>query len=988
MVMAALSRPTTPDSLMTNSLRQATGAIDDLTIALGNISGTSTPEPHDVTTCCCGLEDCETSMAWGAYKAKMQSRLVLSAEVGQALLRRHEAYMRRQEGHDASLSPPLDAAMTDTRSYEPRIMELLKENAALEKRLNQALLNSEVAESSNKAALHELEDARANVARLTAQQARSVGLETRLAIALQEKDDLQQERDSATQRAKLIELRVNALKERCAKLQAQATHLREDLHMQAVHREELSQEVLADARLRLEQLQEHQLGHTGHLESDEVTKVLESLVADNEALKRDNAELRNLLAESREELHTLQEEVEERRADDVSFLRHRHKLSDQSFISSAPLSPTFHVGTAPSPSALHSVFQKSQSRMNRRAVSVERGSRRPYEPLTPETDRRPLSPMEGADSIETSSQYNTTHTAFDLDESSQRAGLMDAPEKSRAQKSLLLLTRSRGVQTDLVWTGGVNLSSPSLLRGFGDHLSAAAPHDAQSESSSMTDSQSSVMSALLERANTLLNRITQADALTLTNRLKRQHLLGADVSHLSRTTVSSVLNDATNLRGQFRAFLEDDRIVTTCTRRDLRGLLKFVKDVFAEMGQLRVTLNDVILDPSVASRVSDMALHPAKASASVSTATDAAGHSAPAWMAPLSKLLGLPGASTSTGEDAATRALSPPVRPGGRGRPRGPVRIVPKREPALSASAMTVNVEFTGAGVGRAVTSTNTYAAHHPGRGGSISALAGQSLVAVAPPPAQDLSRSVMGIFAGAPRPPQEGADPWIVIPRPQRGVTLPAVAEGAGTATIGRATLRRAGRSASRLTRAVDAVIDQDTQEGTQPTLLDRTLRTRGLSDSSIHTTFLAHGEEHEEQEQARADEAARGQPDRQSVLQALSRRVTSFRFGSLYAGASGAGAGGDGAAISRPSTPTNHRASASDEAIPEGARTPRRGGQREKQHQSSPRTIQPSASRLFQRMNSQAWTAAFEAPEEAAPFFGVSPREEATYLHRTREL
>jgi regulator of replication initiation timing len=49
-------------------------------------------------------------------------------------------------------------------------------------------------------------------------------------------------------------------------------------------------------------------------EQTEFTDVLESLVNDNETLKRDNAELQNLLAESREEIHGLQEEVEEQRA--------------------------------------------------------------------------------------------------------------------------------------------------------------------------------------------------------------------------------------------------------------------------------------------------------------------------------------------------------------------------------------------------------------------------------------------------------------------------------------------------------------------------------------------------------------------------------------------------------------------------------------------------------------------------------------------------
>ena len=46
-----------------------------------------------------------------------------------------------------------------------------------------------------------------------------------------------------------------------------------------------------------------------------------------------------------------------------------------------------------------------------------------------------------------------------------------------------------------------------------------------------------------------------------------------------------------------------------CTRKDIRLLFKFVK-VFTGLGELRATLNHVILDPSTASRVSELALNP------------------------------------------------------------------------------------------------------------------------------------------------------------------------------------------------------------------------------------------------------------------------------------------------------------------------------------------------------------------------------------------
>jgi len=178
-------------------------------------------------------------------------------EVGQALLERHEAFVRRRES-SASLAP--SAQSTETISGEEhvdaRVAELVRQNAVLEKRLTQALVNSEVLESSNKAAMQELQEARSNVSRLTAQSARSAGWENRLAVALQEKDDMQQERDSAVQRARLAESRISTLKEKCAKLQAQVNRVREDLEMQRTHRQQMSEDVLADARLRLEQLQQ------------------------------------------------------------------------------------------------------------------------------------------------------------------------------------------------------------------------------------------------------------------------------------------------------------------------------------------------------------------------------------------------------------------------------------------------------------------------------------------------------------------------------------------------------------------------------------------------------------------------------------------------------------------------------------------------------------------------------------------------------------
>lgn len=315
-------------------------------------------------------------------------------------------------------------------------------------------------------------------------------------------------------------------------------------------------------------------------------------------------------------------------------------------------------------------------------------------------------------------------------------------------------------------------------------------------------------------------------------------------------------------------------------------------------------------------------------------------------------------------DSAATRALSPPARPGSRGRPRLPSRIVPKREAALSASAMTVNVEFSGTGVGRSVTST--YSAH-PEREDSISILAKQALL---PQPAapRDPARSVMGIFAGAPRT-EEGVDPWVVIPRAQRSAPVPAVtvmgAQGPGPATLGRSAMRHA----SRLSRVVDAVIDSPGGQGAgaegEEAPFERTLSRRAhLSDSSIHTTFMGHAEE--QSPRRRAAEGGTLLPpeqDRQSVFAAIGRRMQSFRF----AGPAGPVEGPNADAGSRPETPV------SASQMRERAHTPTRA--------SAPRDV-PNASGLLQSFAIASWATPLDLAQDgmSSPYYAVgSPREEA---------
>lgn len=372
--------------------------------------------------------------------------------------------------------------------------------------------------------------------------------------------------------------------------------------------------------------------------------------------------------------------------------------------------------------------------------------------------------------------------------------------------------------------------------------STPAPEGRSDTSSISMQDQPRTVGALLERVTALLARLCQSDVKTLTIRLKRQHLSSGDVGHVSRTTIQNILHEAAGLRAQVGGGRDD---ALTVTKTDSKALLKFFKDAFAELGMLREQLNEVVLDPAVAHKLRKEAMELEKGKGDGRPSSAMGG-----WIAPIQKLFttnSMPSGTSTNVEPSGGTGKS--VTELGRGRP--PVRVVPKLAPAISATSTTVNVEFASTGVRKTDTSDNSQRTS----GSTRNPQQVSGPVALRRPIAvshTSSSRHLMGIFAGAPQsftnPPPAG-ESWVVLPksgnnriRQLKGaassVALGANARNGQVATMGRA----AARNANRLSRNVDAVIDQNNEDvpDFRETLLERTLRPRGLSDSSIHTSFL----------------------------------------------------------------------------------------------------------------------------------------------------
>ena len=260
-----------------------------------------------------------------------------------------------------------------------------------------------------------------------------------------------------------------------------------------------------------------------------------------------------------------------------------------------------------------------------------------------------------------------------------------------------------------------------------------------------------------------------------------------------------------------------------------------------------------------------------------------------------------------------------------------------------------------------------------------------------------------MGIFAGAPKPAER--DSWIVIPRPPSSATTAerkvnrttSMATGLGTSTIGRSTLRPSAGAGKRLSRIVDAVIDSpqvpredaghaSDDSGGPPPALERALR-RGLSDSSIRTTFTQHGGEEAHDAEAESSEGAAQPSNTQSVLQALSRKVQAFRF--VTAAASTQTSGEESApptsaksSQSRPQTPVARASTVDDPTTPRRS-PPRAIPPRKGTGGGGARGAEGGAPASTSLFGLSSWTAGYDEMEDAerpvgGPYYAGSPREE----------
>lgn len=385
-------------------------------------------------------------------------------------------------------------------------------------------------------------------------------------------------------------------------------------------------------------------------------------------------------------------------------------------------------------------------------------------------------------------------------------GATSPHEKRVHRRTLLLLTKSVGTQTDAV-----------------DEVSTVtSPKPVDSETSSLHGG--GVMTALVEHLGKLLVKLKGADVPNLNRRLKKHNLPG-DVAHLSRTTLRTLHQDVAELRSAFKNVLD----IPIINRREFVLLLKLLKDVFGELIDLQAIVNDVTIDPSLAKKLQRDAYRE----------EDDKAKGGLGWIAaPITKFFVTP----------AQEEVPPKERRDKERLQAGTIKA-PKLQASTSATTTHVSVEFGGAGIVRRATPAGAPQPEAPEQSGE-SLVPPRPAATLRPSKSRANRNELLGIFAGASTRPISPTN-WVVVPT--TSPIPPRQLRAASSQYFGDKTIR-ANDSASRkrLSAAVDAVIDRtadqidETDPATagdyEPPLLERTLRPRGLSDSSIRSTFIAH--------------------------------------------------------------------------------------------------------------------------------------------------
>ncbi|KAF1998678.1 hypothetical protein P154DRAFT_523959 [Amniculicola lignicola CBS 123094] len=275
--------------------------------------GASSNTSSSIPQCCCGNVNCAFLAHNSTLLEGLERDVSKAAQLGQALLVRHEAYVADSEQERRQMSAAIEHLEKEKMELEQRNADTIKANRDLLDQLEQ--LNSAVADSDAqvKALTDTLHSTEEEIQRLSLLAARTQSLERQLIDLEHEQAQLQgsledkaDDERSAVQRWRRAEQIIGDLQDQLDRIEKEAREERER-HVEIVARMErrvaVDKELGAhEGRLRVKTGQEK--GGT-----NVVSHFVKDILLDNANLQHGILELREMLLNSNEEVEHLREQL-------------------------------------------------------------------------------------------------------------------------------------------------------------------------------------------------------------------------------------------------------------------------------------------------------------------------------------------------------------------------------------------------------------------------------------------------------------------------------------------------------------------------------------------------------------------------------------------------------------------------------------------------------------------------------------------------------
>ncbi|KAF4121471.1 Chromosome segregation ATPase [Geosmithia morbida] len=270
--------------------------------------------PESFINCCCGRPDCPFLKKNCSVLESVEKDVHTAAQLGQALLARHEAYMADAERDRLELTSRIERLEKDKHQLEAANATKVEENRQLSDQLE--MLNSTVSESDTKIRSLEasLLSSQQTVRRLEAAAARAEDAERHLSLLEEEQmklhSDLRLSREDArthAQRCKEAQRGILDMQDQLERMEQEAQQERKR-HAEIISRMERQRDVekqLDTAAGRLKGAAASKSLSVRKDGSSVVSHFVRDLLQDNASLQLGIAELREMLLNSNSEIQML-----------------------------------------------------------------------------------------------------------------------------------------------------------------------------------------------------------------------------------------------------------------------------------------------------------------------------------------------------------------------------------------------------------------------------------------------------------------------------------------------------------------------------------------------------------------------------------------------------------------------------------------------------------------------------------------------------------